>query len=164
MTRRWQGTTLFTVIMAGVAATVGGRLMTAPAPTAVAAPNLGSTTTTTPAPTSTPTGATTPSAAAHSPAAQAAPAKTTVQGAVEQTVYGPVQVSVTFSGSKITDVTALQTPNQSGRDVMIASYAVPQLRQEVLASQSAHVDSVSGATYTSGGYLQSVQSAIDAHH
>lgn len=77
------------------------------------------------------------------------------------TPYGDVQVQVSFSGSKITRIKVLQVPRESGRDAAIADYSVPILSREVLDSQSAQVDSVSGATYTSEGYLQSVQSAID---
>lgn len=85
----------------------------------------------------------------------------TVQGDVADTPYGPVQVAVVFDGPKIVDVRALQTPNEAYRSVRIASLATPVLRQEVLGAQSAKVDSVSGATYTSAGYLESVQYAID---
>jgi uncharacterized protein with FMN-binding domain len=85
----------------------------------------------------------------------------TVRGDVADTPYGPVQVAVVFDGSKIVDVRALQTPNEAYRSVRIAALATPVLRQEVLSAQSARVDSVSGATYTSAGYLQSVQYAID---
>ena len=69
--------------------------------------------------------------------------------------------SVTFSGSTITALKTLQAPDRDGRDVEINSQALPLLEQEVLASQSANIDTVSGATYTSEGYIQSVQSAID---
>jgi uncharacterized protein with FMN-binding domain len=55
-------------------------------------------------------------------------------------------------------------PQESGRDVRINSSAVPTLNQEVVQAQSAHIDAVSGATYTSAGYVQSLQSAIDAAH
>ncbi|MEO8908573.1 MAG: FMN-binding protein [Microbacteriaceae bacterium] len=68
---------------------------------------------------------------------------------------------MTFSDTKITSVTELQAPNDRDRSVEINAQAEPILKQEVLASQSAHVDSVSGATYTSQGYTASVQSAID---
>lgn len=84
-------------------------------------------------------------------------------GAVD-TRYGPVQVRITLSGGKITDAQALQVPNESGRDVEINDAAVPQLVQETLQAQNAQIDSVSGATYTSEGYIESLQSAIDAAH
>lgn len=95
------------------------------------------------------------------PTKPAAPKVVTLVGATSQTDYGPVQVSVTFRGRQITDVKVLQTPTQDGRSQSIADRAVPTLHDEVISSQSAHIDTVSGATYTSDGYAQSVQSAID---
>jgi uncharacterized protein with FMN-binding domain len=85
----------------------------------------------------------------------------TVTGAVADTRYGPVQLAVTFSGKKITKIQVLQYPTESGRDQEINSYAIPQLNQQAMAAQSANIDGVSGATYTSQGYQQSLQSAID---
>lgn len=77
------------------------------------------------------------------------------------TPYGDVQVQVVVSGGKITDVVALQLTNDGGRSVQISNYAAPILRSEALQAQSANVSSVSGATYTSDGYLNSLQSALD---
>jgi uncharacterized protein with FMN-binding domain len=88
----------------------------------------------------------------------------TVNGTVAQTRWGPVQVQVTIENGKITDVKALQYPNGNGRDYEINSYALPQLHDEVIAAQSAHVDGVSGATVTSDGYTQSLQAALDSAH
>ncbi|MBM0229161.1 FMN-binding protein [Micromonospora sp. ATA51] len=85
-------------------------------------------------------------------------------GSVAQTRWGPVQVRITVSGGKITDVTAVQVPDGNRRDQEINDYAVPILRQSALAAQSAQIDSVSGATVTSDGYRESLQSAIDAAH
>lgn len=84
-------------------------------------------------------------------------------GAVD-TRYGPVQVQITVSAGKITAARALQVPQESDRDVRINSQAVPVLVQETLQAQSAQIDTVSGATYTSDGYTRSLQSAIDAAH
>jgi uncharacterized protein with FMN-binding domain len=86
---------------------------------------------------------------------------TTVTGDTAQTRWGPVQVQITVTGGKITDVTPVQYPNGNGRDQEINSYALPVLAQEALAAQSANIDHVSGATVTSDGYVQSLQSAID---
>ena len=86
---------------------------------------------------------------------------TTVTGDTAQTRWGPVQVQITVAGGKITDVTPVQYPNGNGRDQEINSYALPVLAQEALAAQSADIDHVSGATVTSDGYVQSLQSAID---
>jgi uncharacterized protein with FMN-binding domain len=84
-----------------------------------------------------------------------------VDGSVVDTPYGPMQVTVVFDNGKITDVQTRQTPDVGGRSVRLAELATPILRQEVLGAQSARIDSVSGATYTSDGYAQSVQYAID---
>ena len=91
-----------------------------------------------------------------------APANTTVQGAVFQNRWGNVQVEATFGpdGSLI-DVATLQTPYVDGKSVRINDYAVPVLNSEALTAQSAQVDTVSGATYTSNDYRRSLQSAID---
>jgi uncharacterized protein with FMN-binding domain len=85
-------------------------------------------------------------------------------GTVAQTRWGPVQVQVRIASGKITDVKALQVPNGNRRDVEINAYAVPRLRAEVLAAQSANIDAVSGATVTSDGYVNSLQAALDQAH
>ncbi|MFE2317076.1 FMN-binding protein [Streptomyces sp. NPDC059441] len=85
----------------------------------------------------------------------------TVTGDTVQTRWGPVQVRITLKNGKITDVTAVSYPSDNPRDQEINSYALPQLRREALAAQSASIDSVSGASYTSDGYKQSLQSALD---
>jgi uncharacterized protein with FMN-binding domain len=83
-------------------------------------------------------------------------------GPVVSTKYGPVQVRVTVSGGRMTDVVAVQLPTAELRSVRINERAVPILRQEALTAQSASIDTVSGATYTSNGYRGSLQSALDA--
>ncbi|MCF2536079.1 FMN-binding protein [Streptomyces sp. FB2] len=85
----------------------------------------------------------------------------TFTGAVEQTPYGPVQVAVTLSHGKLAEVRALQTPSGDARSRAIAGYAVPTLTREALGAQSADIQAVSGASYTSEGYMQSLQSALD---
>lgn len=105
-----------------------------------------------------------PSADASASSVPQAPANTgtkVVTGDTADTIYGPVQLKVTFSGKKITNISVLQYPSGTYRDQEINSYALPQLNQEAMAAQSAHIDVVSGATYTSNGYAQSLQSAID---
>jgi len=84
-----------------------------------------------------------------------------VAGDTVQTRYGPVQVQVAVSGSTITDVAVLQYPDGDGRSVQINQYALPQLINETLDAQGSGISMVSGATYTSQGYLQSLQSALD---
>lgn len=88
----------------------------------------------------------------------------TYSGSVAQTRWGPVQVSITVSNGKITSVSVPVYPNGNGRDAEINSYALPILRQETVDAQSANIDTVSGATVTSDGYLESLQAAIDAAH
>lgn len=102
-----------------------------------------------------------PSASGGSGSGGSSSAARTVDGDTVQTRYGPVQLRITVTGGKITAVTAVQLPQDNPRDEEISGFAVPQLTQEVLAAQSAQVDTVSGATYTSEGYLQSLQSALD---
>lgn len=102
--------------------------------------------------------------ARSSTSAAAAAAPTVVDGSTEMTQYGPVQVRVTIANGHITDVTAIQYPTAERRDLEINSYALPQLRSEVLSAQSAQVDAVSGATFTTEGYLASLQSALDVAH
>jgi uncharacterized protein with FMN-binding domain len=85
----------------------------------------------------------------------------TVTGAVASTQWGPVQVQLTISGKTITKVTVVQYPNGNSLDAQINSQALPILMQETTSAQNANIDMVSGATVTSTGYLQSLQSALD---
>ncbi|MER7407064.1 FMN-binding protein [Streptomyces sp. NPDC000070] len=84
----------------------------------------------------------------------------TVTGGVAQTEYGPVQVRITVAGGKITKAEAVQAP-KGGRSDQITSASVPRLNQAAVAAGNAQIDAVSGATYTSAGYKQSLQSALD---
>jgi uncharacterized protein with FMN-binding domain len=105
----------------------------------------------------------------QSPSQSSTPAKSsggsgatrTITGSTVDTRYGPVQLRVTLTGGKLTKVDVLQYPSESNRDEEINSYALPQLNQEAIAAGTAHIDSVSGATYTSDGYTRSLQSALD---
>ena len=132
---------------------------------ATSAPQASGTTgaTTTTVPTSTPLPSATATATPTATTAPVAtgPADGTYTGSSVDTRFGSVQVAVTISGGSITDVTALHLTDADGRSVQISNHAAPILQQEVLASQSANVSNVGGATYTSGAYLQSVQSALD---
>jgi uncharacterized protein with FMN-binding domain len=85
----------------------------------------------------------------------------TATGAVAQNQYGNVQVRVTVAGGKITKVTAVQLPQSDPKSAQISQYAAPQLQSEVMAAQSAKIDGVSGASYTSQSYDTSLQSALD---
>jgi uncharacterized protein with FMN-binding domain len=85
----------------------------------------------------------------------------TVTGSVAQTRWGPVQVQLKVSSGKISNVSVIQYPNGNGRDQEINSQALPILIKETVSAQSAQIDMVSGATVTSDGYLESLQSALD---
>ncbi|MEZ0578208.1 FMN-binding protein [Nocardioides sp. MH1] len=88
-------------------------------------------------------------------------ATSTVSGEAADTRYGPVQVTLTVQDGAIVAVEVPEYPAGDGRDIEISSYALPILVQETLDAQSASIDMVSGATYTSAGYQQSLQSALD---
>ncbi|WP_143678161.1 FMN-binding protein, partial [Streptomyces rhizosphaericus] len=83
----------------------------------------------------------------------------TVTGDAVQTQYGPVQVSLTVNGGKITGAQAVKTPDSGPRSEQIAKDSIPKLNQQAVSA--AKVDTVSGATYTSEGYAKSLQSALD---
>ena len=85
----------------------------------------------------------------------------TVTGASVDTRYGPVQVKITVTNGTIISATAVDYPQGNGRDQQINAYALPILVQNTLSAQNANIDMVSGATVTSTGYLQSLQSALD---
>jgi uncharacterized protein with FMN-binding domain len=121
--------------------TLGDGSSPTPAPVASARPGV------TPAPTQAPTKA--PSKGSG-----------TFTGSVVSEPFGLVQVQITMAAGKITAVTALQLPTH-GRSGFISQDAEPILQGEALAAQSAQIDTVSGATYTSDAYAQSLQSAID---
>jgi uncharacterized protein with FMN-binding domain len=86
----------------------------------------------------------------------------TFTGPSVNTRWGPVQVAITVANGKITAVSVPVYPNGNGRDQEINAFALPTLVQETLQAQSADIQTVSGATVTTGGYLQSLQSALDA--
>ena len=99
--------------------------------------------------------------ASNAPAGKAKTYTGTLTGTAVQIPFGVVQVQVTMQNGQITDVQTLQAPNDNPHSSSITNYATPQLRSEVLQGQSANVNTISGATYTSEGYLQSLQSALD---
>ncbi len=97
-------------------------------------------------------------------AAQGATAAGTYTGDSVMTRWGAVQVEITVADGKITAVQAVEYPQNNARDRQINAYALPVLAQEATQAQSAKIDVVSGATVTSDGYIQSLQSAIDQAH
>jgi hypothetical protein len=161
---RWRGTFVYLGALAGLAAIAvarfGGLPFEQAAPTVAgstvpAGDTGGSTSGSGPA---TPDAAASPS---NPGTGTPDPSTVTVGGDVAQTPYGPVQVAVTFTGTRIVDVQTVQAP-VGPESSQIAARSTPVLAQEVVAAQSSHIDTVSGATYTSEGYRESVQSAIDA--
>lgn len=124
-------------------------------------PSASGTTTTPTTTTSSNTGTGTPPATPSAAPIATGPADGTYTGAVVNTRFGTVQVAVVISNGSIGDVNALKLTDADGRSVQISNRAAPILHDEVLASQSAAVSNVSGATYTSRAYLTSLQSALD---
>jgi uncharacterized protein with FMN-binding domain len=90
------------------------------------------------------------------------PADGTYDGSVVNTRFGTVQVQAVISGGNITDVIAVKLTDADRKSVQISQQVAPLLRSEVLTAQSAKVANISGGTYTTRGYLQSLQAALDA--
>lgn len=84
----------------------------------------------------------------------------TFKGDTSQTRWGPVQVEITLTNGKITDVTTLQYPNGDRKSMNISSRVIPWLQEETLQVQSANISGISGATYTSTGFQSSLASAL----
>lgn len=84
----------------------------------------------------------------------------TITGSLVRTRYGDVEVQITVSAGSVTDVHAVSLPT-GGRSGQISNYVEPILASEALSAQSAAIDVVSGATYTSTAYSRSLQSALD---
>jgi uncharacterized protein with FMN-binding domain len=99
--------------------------------------------------------------ASPQPSATLPPGEREITGNVANTAYGPVQVQVVVATSKIVKVNILEQPSSTEHDLQIGQFAFPKLISETLSAQNSRIDSVSGATYTSGGYIKSLQSALD---
>ena len=100
-------------------------------------------------------------AAATAPVASG-PADGTYDGSVVNTRFGTVQVQAVISGGKISDVIAVKLTDADRKSIQISQQVAPMVRSEVLTAQSAKVANISGGTYTTQAYLQSLQSALDA--
>ena len=87
--------------------------------------------------------------------------ETAVDGNAANTAYGPVQIQLIERNSKIVKVAVLVQPANTLHDIQIGAFAFPKLISETLTAQSGKIDAVSGASYTSAGYIQSLQSALD---
>ncbi|GAA1464447.1 FMN-binding protein [Microbacterium thalassium] len=110
---------------------------------------------------STSSGSSSSSSSSSSSTSSSSLADGTYTGDAANTRYGAVQVAITVSGGEITSVDVPQYPSHDHHDVQINSYALPILVDETISAQSSSISMVSGATYTSQGYIQSLQSAID---
>ena len=145
------------------AASAGGGVVAVgqPSATPTVQVNSGAAAAASPTAPSEPTAATAAPSAAATPTPATATANGQYSGDVVNTRYGPVQVQVTISNGKIVDVTALQLPSNDPRSAQISQYVEPILRGSALQAQSAQVDLVSGATYTSQAYAGSLQAALD---
>jgi uncharacterized protein with FMN-binding domain len=141
---------------AGLAAVLSFKTHSSAAASDTTAPATGAQSSTS----STPAAAGSAAAASKGGTGDAAGART-VTGAVDNTQYGPMQVEVILQGHKITDVKVLQQTNTGTESQQIDANAIPQLTRETLTAQSARIDAVSGASYTSAGYIKSLQSALD---
>lgn len=84
----------------------------------------------------------------------------TYTGSVEDASYGNVQVKITIANGKITNVAVLQYPNDNGTSARINTRAIPRLQSEVIQAQSANINAVSGASFTSQAFYQSLNSAL----
>ncbi|MEA2620901.1 MAG: hypothetical protein QOC97_1674 [Chloroflexota bacterium] len=121
---------------------------------------IGGSATAAPTPTLAPGATAAPTPTATSEPASGGSSAKTVDGPVVSTRYGDIQVEVVVASGKVTDVVALQLPT-GRRSGQISSYAEPILHQEAISAQSATIDLVSGATYTSDAYTQSLQAALN---
>lgn len=106
------------------------------------------------------TSSSTQSSAVVTPQKQSASTSGTYKGETIQTRWGPVQVQITVSNGKIADISTLQYPNGDRHSQMISSQVIPWLQQEALQAQSANISGIGGATYTSGGFINSLASAL----
>lgn len=136
----------------------GGVAIVESGSTATPSPTTGATSGSTSAPAA---GATaTPAPTTSTGAGSASAATATIDGPVVDTRYGAIQVEIVVAGGQVQDVVALQLPT-GRRSGQISNGAEPILREEALQAQSASIDTVSGATYTSDAYAQSLQAALD---
>jgi len=87
--------------------------------------------------------------------------ETAVDGQVANTAYGPVQIQLIKRNGTIVKIAVLEQPANTLHDIQIGAFAFPKLISETLTTQTGKIDAVSGATYTSAGYIQSLQSALD---
>jgi uncharacterized protein with FMN-binding domain len=110
---------------------------------------------------STPATTTNPTTTTTNPPVAAQYKDGTFSGSTENAFYGNVQVSAVILGGKITDVKFLQSPNENPNSIYINQQAMPYLKQEAIQAQSANVNIITGATYTSQAFIQSLTNALN---
>jgi uncharacterized protein with FMN-binding domain len=115
-----------------------------------------------PTPSATRSGSTPPPTPQPTATDQANDGQQVVDGPVVRTPYGPVQVEITVDGTRLVDVQALELPTDRRLSQQISAYVAPILSSEALQAQSSRIDVISGATFTSEGYAQSLQAALDS--
>lgn len=148
--------------LAGIAGVLGfnpdAPVMTASPTTSVKATSTSTGKTTTKA-----KAAATPAATTEAVVAAPAPAAAsgTITGSAIQTRFGTIQLSATVANRQITAIKAVKVPSNDGRSQQISNYSIPLLSDQAIAAQSTSIQGVSGATYTTQGYKQSLQSIID---
>jgi len=106
------------------------------------------------------TGSTGTRASAAPSAAASSGGTASADGSAVDVGYGIVQVHVTLTGGKITDITAVQLPQNDGHSARISQQAYPMLVQQALQAQSSQISGVSGASYTSYGFAESLKAAL----
>ncbi|MDX6685017.1 MAG: hypothetical protein QOF86_1145 [Baekduia sp.] len=151
---------ILSTTVAGVAALLSFKArapaLPTPTPAAASAPSPG-----TSSGSAAPSSSSSSSSSSSKTAGASSSATKTATGDAVGTPYGNAQVRVTISGGKITKIEALQLQGNDRKSVEISSFAEPLLRQSALTKQSASIDAVSGATFTSASYEASLQSALD---
>jgi uncharacterized protein with FMN-binding domain len=155
--------TALVATVVGVAWVVTYRVTPHARPVAAAAPAEQPT----PADTPTPAASATPATAATAtptPVPTNKPANGSFTGALIPTQFGDVQVRVVITSGRVTDVSALQMPTDRARSAEITQYVTPVLHDEVIQAQSARIDVISGATFTSEAYAESVNDALRQDH
>jgi uncharacterized protein with FMN-binding domain len=118
----------------------------------------------TPAPDATPSATPSPSGPTATPTPRPSAADGRFTGQLVQTRYGDVQVRITVAGGRVTDVQAVTLPNDRARSAEISQVAGPMLRNEAIQARNAQIDIISGATFTSEAYAQSLQDALQQDH
>ncbi|HIY92631.1 FMN-binding protein [Companilactobacillus sp. HBUAS56275] len=85
----------------------------------------------------------------------------TYTGTSTSTRWGDVQVKVTISGGKLTQIDVLSSPDSQQKSIQINEQALPTYKSEAISAQSADIQQISGATETYKGFTGSLQDALN---